>query len=117
MIEVAARAGFSLKTVSRVVNNDPHVSDDTRQRVQRAIDDLGYTRNELGWLLRTKTGRPDGPMRRWLVHWTDSNGELGSFTTTTSDILNAARVAIQVIGVTGDVSNGMITSIAMEAES
>lgn len=40
--EVAAAAGISTQTVSRVVNGRPDVSDETRQRVQRVIADLGY---------------------------------------------------------------------------
>jgi LacI family transcriptional regulator len=40
--DVAARAGVSLQTVSRVVNNAPSVHSETRARVQRAIDELNY---------------------------------------------------------------------------
>src|SRR5690348_8341195 len=40
--DVAERAGVSLKTVSRVINNEPSVHASTREKVQRAIDALGY---------------------------------------------------------------------------
>jgi DNA-binding LacI/PurR family transcriptional regulator len=40
--EVAAAAGVSTQTVSRVVNGRPDVSDDTRVRVQDIIKSLGY---------------------------------------------------------------------------
>ena len=40
--DVADAAGTSAKTVSRVVNGDPRVSIETRQRVQDEIDRLGY---------------------------------------------------------------------------
>jgi LacI family transcriptional regulator len=40
--DVAFRANVSLKTVSRVINNEAAVRDATRQRVQRAIDELDY---------------------------------------------------------------------------
>ncbi|CAM5428305.1 LacI family transcriptional regulator OS=Rhodanobacter lindaniclasticus OX=75310 GN=B1991_05535 PE=4 SV=1 [Rhodanobacter lindaniclasticus] len=40
--DVAERAGVSLKTVSRVINNEPSVHARTRERVQQAIDALGY---------------------------------------------------------------------------
>ncbi|SDN56082.1 transcriptional regulator, LacI family [Streptomyces sp. cf386] len=40
--EVAERAGVSRGTVSRVINNHPHVSKKARQAVQTAIDELGY---------------------------------------------------------------------------
>ena len=38
MRDVAALAGVSLKTVSRVVNDESGVSTDVRQRVERAVD-------------------------------------------------------------------------------
>ncbi len=43
--DVAARAGVSRQTVSRVVNNKGEVSDATRDRVLAAIDELGYRPN------------------------------------------------------------------------
>ena len=39
---VAADAGVSLQTVSRVINNEPNVSPEMKQRVQASIDRLGY---------------------------------------------------------------------------
>lgn len=39
---VAAAAGVSLQTVSRVINDEPNVRPDTKERVQAAIDELGY---------------------------------------------------------------------------
>lgn len=39
---VAADAGVSLQTVSRVINNEPNVRDEMRKRVQSSIDKLGY---------------------------------------------------------------------------
>jgi LacI family transcriptional regulator len=44
---VAALAGVSIKTVSRVVNNQGEITEATRQRVQAAIDELGYRPNIL----------------------------------------------------------------------
>lgn len=43
--DVAARAGVSVKTVSNVVNDYPHVTPATRQRVVEAIESLGYRPN------------------------------------------------------------------------
>lgn len=43
--DVALRAGVSVKTVSNVVNNNPHVRPATRQRVQKAIQELDYRPN------------------------------------------------------------------------
>ncbi|MEU7900107.1 LacI family DNA-binding transcriptional regulator [Nonomuraea sp. NPDC049152] len=46
MADVARHAGVSLKTVSRVVNQEPHVSASLQLRVQEAINALGFRRNE-----------------------------------------------------------------------
>jgi DNA-binding LacI/PurR family transcriptional regulator len=40
--DVAARAGVSHQTVSRVINRNPSVAESTRERVQTAIRELGY---------------------------------------------------------------------------
>lgn len=42
---IAERAGVSLATVSNVVNGYRPVAEQTRRRVQQAIDELGYTPN------------------------------------------------------------------------
>lgn len=52
MRDVAQRAGVSLKTVSRVVNNEPRVSPLTIERVTAAIEQLGFHRNDLARSLR-----------------------------------------------------------------
>ena len=43
--EVAARAGLSIKTVSRVLNNEPNVREKTRDRVLEAAKALDYQPN------------------------------------------------------------------------
>lgn len=45
MMDVAARAGVSFKTVSRVVNNEPHVRPAVREKILNAVDELGYRPN------------------------------------------------------------------------
>ncbi|WP_235019900.1 LacI family DNA-binding transcriptional regulator [Ruania rhizosphaerae] len=45
MRDVALLARVSVKTVSNVVNDQPHVHAATRERVQRAITELGYRPN------------------------------------------------------------------------
>lgn len=52
MKDVAARAGVGLKTVSRVVNEEAGVTEETIARVQAAIDALGFRRNDSARLLR-----------------------------------------------------------------
>ena len=43
--DVAARAGVSFKTVSRVLNGEPHVREEIRERVTAASAELGYSPN------------------------------------------------------------------------
>ncbi|MCK9878154.1 LacI family DNA-binding transcriptional regulator [Frankia sp. Ag45/Mut15] len=45
MRDVARLAGVSHQTVSRVLNDHPHVREETRQRVLEAVAALGYRRN------------------------------------------------------------------------
>ncbi|WP_432519764.1 LacI family DNA-binding transcriptional regulator [Kineococcus sp. SYSU DK006] len=65
-VEVARRAGVSQKTVSRVVNGEPNVSDDVRRRVLRAAEELGYRPNSAARALLT------GRSRRLGVVWLGS---------------------------------------------
>jgi DNA-binding LacI/PurR family transcriptional regulator len=43
--EVALRAEVSTATVSKVLSNTPYVSDETRSRVLKAVEELGYVPN------------------------------------------------------------------------
>ena len=69
--DVAERAGVSPMTVSRVLNNMQNVSPATRERVQRAIEDLGYVPSGVAKSLRSKRTRtlallvPDGANAFW----------------------------------------------------
>lgn len=54
MTDIAHIAGVSQKTVSRVVNNAPNVSDDVRTRVNMAIRALGFRPN---WTARALVSR------------------------------------------------------------
>ena len=45
MSDVAALAGVSLKTVSRVINAEPSVRPETAERVMAAVRQLGFRRN------------------------------------------------------------------------
>src|SRR3954468_18260168 len=53
MREVAALAGVSAKTVSRVLRNDRYVSDEVRLRVERAVAELQYVPNALARTFRS----------------------------------------------------------------
>ena len=53
--DVAALAGVSLGTVSNVLNRPERVSAGTRQRVEQAMAELGFVRNEFARQLRMGT--------------------------------------------------------------
>ncbi len=52
--DVAERAGVSIRTVSNVVNDYEHVTDEMRQRVQIALKELNYQPNISARYLRNK---------------------------------------------------------------
>lgn len=60
MFEVAKLAGVSHQTVSRVINHSPDVSDATRERVQKAIDELGYRPSNSARALASRRSRTIG---------------------------------------------------------
>ena len=43
--DISRRAGVSIATVSRVLNNSPHVSENTRRKVMEVIEGTGYVPN------------------------------------------------------------------------
>ncbi len=53
MVDVAADAGVSLKTVSRVINGEPNVDAAMIERVNASVSRLGYHRNALAASLRS----------------------------------------------------------------
>src|ERR687892_13833 len=55
--DVAAAAGVSLGTVSNVLNRPDRVSARTRERVERAMRELGFVRNESARQLRAGHSR------------------------------------------------------------
>ncbi len=58
--DVAARAAVSVGTVSNVMNRPEKVSADTVRRVQAAIDELGFVRNDAARQLRAGRSRAIG---------------------------------------------------------
>ena len=52
--EIAEKAGVSIATVSRAINGDYPVGTETRQRIERAIDELGYRPNAIARSLRSR---------------------------------------------------------------
>ena len=58
--DVAGAAGGSVKTVSRVINNERWVQAETRARVMQAIEDLDFHTNVLARNLVAKRTRTIG---------------------------------------------------------
>ena len=54
--DVAKKAGVSASTVSRVITKNIPVNEDTRLRVEKAIEETGYRPNLLAQSLRLKSG-------------------------------------------------------------
>jgi DNA-binding LacI/PurR family transcriptional regulator len=52
--EVAARAGVSYQTVSKVLNRQAKVSQDTARRIQEAVKELGYRPNQIARNMRAR---------------------------------------------------------------
>jgi LacI family transcriptional regulator len=59
--DVAARAGVSIKTVSRVLNKSPNVRPATRERVSDAIKALDYRPNPVAVTLGRMRRRTPAP--------------------------------------------------------
>src|SRR6201994_5174314 len=64
MTDVAKLAGVSHQTVSRVLTDPPNVGEQTRLRVQAAINELGYRPNKAARLLVTGTSHVIGVVSR-----------------------------------------------------
>jgi DNA-binding LacI/PurR family transcriptional regulator len=57
MSDVAKAAGVSIKTVSNFFNGYPYMRDETRARIERAVDELGYRMNASARSLRSGRSR------------------------------------------------------------
>ena len=60
--DVSEHAGVSIATVSRVLNGNPNVSEKTREKVLKVMDELGYTPNVFARGLGLNTMRTIGIM-------------------------------------------------------
>lgn len=69
MMDVAAAAGVSHQTVSRVLNGSGKVADSTRERVLQAISDLGYRRNSVARALVTRRSGIIGVLTTTSAHY------------------------------------------------
>lgn len=55
--DVAGRAGVSVATVSRFLNNNGYVSEKSSKKISEAIDELNYTPNEIARSLYNKSSK------------------------------------------------------------
>ncbi len=69
MYDVAALAGVSHQTVSRVLNNHPSIRESTRQRVLQAIDEVNYIPNSIARALATNRSHRIGALVDTPVHY------------------------------------------------
>ena len=60
IVDVARRAGVSVGSVSRVINEHPTVSAATRERVENAVRELGYVPNAIAGSLRSRRSKTIG---------------------------------------------------------
>ncbi|MFI8632710.1 LacI family DNA-binding transcriptional regulator [Microbacterium sp. NPDC077663] len=67
--DVAARAGVSTQTVSRVINDSPNLRPETRARVEAAMAELGYRVNNAARALGTSTTRTVGVVASDATLW------------------------------------------------
>ena len=82
IIDVANYAGVSKTTVSAVLNNGPHIKEETQLRVEEAINALGYVRNNNARGLRTRQTKCLGviaAIESRDVHTYEFNLEAGQF--------------------------------------
>jgi LacI family sucrose operon transcriptional repressor len=75
--DVAQKAGVSVTTVSRVLNNRGYISDETRKKVYRSMEELNYHPNEIARSLLKKQSNIIGLIIPNVSH--PFFGELASF--------------------------------------
>ncbi|NLC68291.1 MAG: LacI family transcriptional regulator [Clostridiaceae bacterium] len=60
LVDIAKHLNISVSTVSRVVNGKDRVSDETREKVLKAIKEFNYAPNEIARSLRSRTSKTIG---------------------------------------------------------
>jgi DNA-binding LacI/PurR family transcriptional regulator len=60
MKDIAQRLGISITTVSHAINETRYVSETTKNRVKKAIEEMGYIPNELARGLKNKSSKTIG---------------------------------------------------------
>jgi LacI family transcriptional regulator len=60
IVDVARAAGVGIMSVSRTLNHHPGVKESTREKVQKAMERIGYTPNDAARMLKGLRGRSIG---------------------------------------------------------
>lgn len=102
MRDVAAAAGVSAQTVSRVLNDHPNVQESTRRRVLAVIEELGYRRNHTARALVTGRSKTIGVLTLATNNYSRSSLALGIE-------LGAREAGYTVNSVTADLSTRSLT--------
>ncbi|MFJ1806738.1 MULTISPECIES: LacI family DNA-binding transcriptional regulator [unclassified Streptomyces] len=89
--DVAQAAGVSYQTVSRVINGHPNVKEETRRRIEAAIQILGFRRNATAFALASGVTRS--------VTVLTSNTVLHGYAATLQVLEEASRAAGYALGV------------------
>ncbi|QIY99054.2 LacI family DNA-binding transcriptional regulator [Streptomyces sp. S1D4-11] len=89
--DVAQASGVSYQTVSRVINGHPNVREETRKRVEAAIEALGFRRNATAFALASGVTRS--------VTVITSNTVLYGYAATLQGLEEASRAAGYTLGV------------------
>lgn len=58
--DIAAKAGVSVSTVSRVINKSPNVNDETRRRILKVMEETGYVPSSIARNMMSKSNRTIG---------------------------------------------------------
>lgn len=83
--DVADLAGVSSQTVSRVINNNDRVSDETRKKVMDIIDQIGYRPNRAAQMLTAR--------RSFTIEVLTSDPETSLFRSTLIQMANTAKAS------------------------
>lgn len=102
MADVAGAAGVSAQTVSRVVNGSPRVDPVTRQRVEVAMDRLGYRPHRAARALRTGRTETIGLVAATLA--TVGNSRMLQAVSETAAARGYALVVV-TLGAAGDIAS------------
>jgi DNA-binding LacI/PurR family transcriptional regulator len=113
--DVAQKAGVSMKTVSRVVNEEKNVAEETRQQVLRVIDELGYVPHIQAQRLAS------GKTRSIVLHYPLSNPSLFSnqieMNFITGIALGAAKEEYYISLMTGPLTSAGLMKLCRGAQA